>query len=86
MFHLKTVLLILAPGLDDIIESRFTFELKPQKGIFSREYKGLPEDRFILVVVGIRLASIIEKPPPSLSGFTYKSQISINASISSQYP
>ncbi len=40
---------------DDIIESRFTFELKPQKGIFSREYKGLPEDRFILVVVGIRL-------------------------------
>ena len=40
---------------DDIIESRFTFELKPQKGIFSRESKGLPEDRFILVVVGIRL-------------------------------
>lgn len=40
---------------DDIIESRFTFELKPQKGIFSRESKGLPEDRFILVVIGIRL-------------------------------
>lgn len=40
---------------DDIIESRFTFELKPQKGIFSRESKELPEDRFILVVIGIRL-------------------------------
>ena len=40
---------------DDIIESRFTFELKPQKEIFSRESKGLPEDRFILVVIGIRL-------------------------------
>lgn len=40
---------------DDIIESRFTFELKPQKGFFSRESKGLPEDRFILVVIGIRL-------------------------------
>ena len=40
---------------DDIIESRFTFELKPQRSIFSRESKGLPEDMFILVVVGIRL-------------------------------
>ena len=38
----------------DIIESRFTYELKPQKEIFSRESKGLPEDRFILVIIGIR--------------------------------
>ena len=40
---------------EDIIESKFTFELKPQKKKFSRKKAGLPEDRFILVVVGIRL-------------------------------
>lgn len=39
----------------DIIESRFTFELKPQKNKFSRKEKGLPDGRFLLVVVGIRL-------------------------------
>ncbi len=39
----------------DIIESRFTFELKPQKNEFSRKEKGLPDGRFLLVVVGIRL-------------------------------
>lgn len=39
----------------DIIESRFTFELKPQKKKFSRKGKNLPEDKFLLVVVGIRL-------------------------------
>jgi len=39
----------------DIIESRFTFELKPQKKQFSRSLMGLPEDKFILAVVGIRL-------------------------------
>lgn len=39
----------------DIIESRFTFELKPQKKKFSRKEKNLPEDKFLLVVVGIRL-------------------------------
>ncbi len=39
----------------DIIESRFTFELKPQKKKFSRKGKNLPENQFLLVVVGIRL-------------------------------
>ncbi len=39
----------------DIIESRFTFELKPQKNKFSRKEKNLPENQFLLVVVGIRL-------------------------------
>lgn len=39
----------------DIIESRFTFELKPQKKKFSRKEKGLPDKKFLLVVVGIRL-------------------------------
>ena len=39
----------------DIIESRFTFELKPQKKKFSRKEKNLPENQFLLVVVGIRL-------------------------------
>lgn len=40
---------------EDIIESRFTFELKPQKEHYTRDTYNLPEDRFILVVVGIRL-------------------------------
>ncbi len=40
---------------DDIIENRFTFELKPQKTTFSRMEMNLPENRFILVVVGTRL-------------------------------
>ena len=39
----------------DIIESKFTFELKPQKKKFSRKEKNLPENKFLLVVVGIRL-------------------------------
>ncbi len=39
----------------DIIESRFTFDLKPEKSKFSRKEKRLPEDKFMLVVVGIRL-------------------------------
>lgn len=40
---------------DDIIESKFTFELKPQKSFFSRKELGISEDRFVLVVVGTRL-------------------------------
>ena len=40
---------------EDIIESRFTFELKPQKEHYTRETYNLPKDRFILVLVGIRL-------------------------------
>ncbi len=40
---------------EDIIESRFTFELKPQKEHYTRETYNLPKDRFILVIVGIRL-------------------------------
>lgn len=41
----------------DIIESRFTFELKPQKIKLTRKKLGLPENRFLLVVIGIRLDS-----------------------------
>jgi len=40
---------------NDIIESRFTFEVKPQKSVFSRKEKKLPENQFILIVVGARL-------------------------------
>lgn len=40
---------------DDIIESRFTFELERQKQKFVRADYKLPENRFILVVIGIRL-------------------------------
>jgi len=40
---------------DDIIESRFTFELKPQKNHYLRKDKNLPGNKFILVVVGTRL-------------------------------
>ena len=39
----------------DIIESCFTFELKPQKMKFIRQQYQIPENKFILVVVGIRL-------------------------------
>jgi len=39
----------------DIIESRFTFELRPQKKQFSRQELNLPHNQFMLVVVGIRL-------------------------------
>ncbi len=40
---------------DDIIESRFTFELKQQKKHYSRKDKNLPKNAFILVIVGTRL-------------------------------
>lgn len=40
---------------DDIIESRFTFELKSQKNHYSRAERNLPSNKFIIVVVGTRL-------------------------------
>lgn len=39
----------------DIIESRFTFEMKEQKQHFDRKQYGIPDDKFVLVVVGTRL-------------------------------
>lgn len=39
----------------DIIESRFTFELKPQKKKLTRQELHIPERKFVLAVVGIRL-------------------------------
>lgn len=39
----------------DVIESRFTFELKEQTHTFTRKEYRIPEDAFVLVVVGIRL-------------------------------
>ncbi len=39
----------------NVIESRFTFELKPQRKHFTRRQYHLPDDKFILVIVGIRL-------------------------------
>lgn len=39
----------------DVIESRFTFELKPQEKYLTRKALGIPKDAFALVVVGIRL-------------------------------
>ncbi len=39
----------------DIIESRFTFEMKKQKAHFTKKQYGIPETKFILVVVGTRL-------------------------------
>ena len=38
-----------------IIPSRFTFELKPKSHHYTREQWGIPENAFVLVVVGIRL-------------------------------
>lgn len=39
----------------DVIESRFTFELQKQTHTFSRKEYEIPKDRFVLVVIGIRL-------------------------------
>lgn len=39
----------------DVIESRFTFELKEQTHTFTRKEYRIPEDAFVLVIVGIRL-------------------------------
>ena len=41
--------------LDTIIESTFTFDIKQQKKHFTREDFNLPSDRFLLLIVGIRL-------------------------------
>lgn len=41
--------------LDRIVESTFTFDLKPQKTTLTRKILHLPEDAFVLGVVGIRL-------------------------------
>lgn len=40
----------------NIIESRFTFRLQPQTKKLTRLQLGIPEDAFVLVVVGIRLS------------------------------
>ena len=41
--------------LDRIVESTFTFDLKPQKTTLTREILHLPKDAFVLGIVGIRL-------------------------------
>lgn len=41
--------------LDRIVESTFTFDLKPQKTTLTRKMLHLPEDAFVLGIVGIRL-------------------------------
>lgn len=46
----------------DIIESRFTFELKPQKEHYTRSQFDLPENQFLIVVVGIRLDYEVDAP------------------------
>lgn len=40
---------------ENVIESTFTFDLNPQKTTLTRQILHLPEDKFLLVVVGIRL-------------------------------
>lgn len=44
---------------DSIIESRFTFDLIEKQSIITRQQLQLPEDKFLLLVVGIRLDSDI---------------------------
>lgn len=39
----------------DVIESRFTFELKAQKNNFTRNQFDIPQNKFVAVIVGIRL-------------------------------
>ena len=40
---------------DQVIESLFTFSFKPQAHFFSRKELNLPEERFIVLIVGYRL-------------------------------
>lgn len=42
-----------------VIESTFTFDIKPQTEVISRQELGIPEDAFVLVTVGTRLESEI---------------------------
>lgn len=44
---------------DSIIESRFTFDLIEKHIVLTREDLGLPKDKFLLLVVGLRLDSEI---------------------------
>ncbi len=48
--------------LSSIIESTFTFELTPQVTALTRKELGLPEDKFLLAVIGIRLDAEVEMP------------------------
>lgn len=41
--------------LDRVVESTFTFDMKPQTITLTREQLGLPEDKFLMAVVGTRL-------------------------------
>ena len=43
-----------------IIESRFTMSVKPQESTHSRKELGLPEDKFVVVLVGGRLTEELE--------------------------
>ncbi len=43
--------------IEHIIEGTFTFELKRQQRKFTRKQLGLPEDKFLLIVIGIRLST-----------------------------
>ena len=40
---------------ENVIESLFTFDFKPQENQYTRAQLGLPEDRFLVAVVGARL-------------------------------
>lgn len=44
-------------GNEDIIESRFTFELRPQTKHFTKEECHIPRGKFVLAVIGLRLDS-----------------------------
>ncbi|MBO4903555.1 MAG: hypothetical protein J5518_12270 [Lachnospiraceae bacterium] len=46
---------------DSIIESVFTFELIPQTSILTKEQLQLPNDRFLLGIIGIRLDADVSK-------------------------
>lgn len=43
-----------------VIESNFTFSLKPQKTKLTRQQLGLPEDKFVLILVGARMTEELD--------------------------
>lgn len=59
----EDIRLLLSEGCsaDNVIESTFTFELRPQTQHLKRADFGIPEDGFVLLTVGIRLDADVDE-------------------------
>lgn len=57
----KSLLRCIGKSAEDVLVGRFTFELKPQEHVYRRDMLGIPEDAFVLTVVGNRLAEELDE-------------------------